>query len=706
MFQVHERTHRNDRPFECNICLQRFYRKEPMQKHQWRQHGVVHFKTRPTNTATNNNINNNNSQPSLGIIGAEGILYHSLTESIKEVNSGDWSQAEIKFEEIKNPENTQIYEPDQDQVQVHIQVQDEDSREEFILLQNVPPILPEEKFEVPEPVEETVVHTTDSETLVQITEPETTVHTADLIDHEESFKPIKLKMKLAQAYMKEIEENREREERYDQGREGRDRSDLSPSVCRIDYNLGEFRLSSSDSNSTSNIESNPNSRPESRLPFLQADLKVPDLFSCPPDVADSQDSLEFLCKACGTTCLVSDPYSFSCPVCNIKYTSMPTNMIADPLQCIGCMELFPHKPALKQHQSSEEKERPFKCCKCGFGFRQKAHLQKHQWRIHRKRFEAEPNVRVAEALLSAVDGVPVVTQEPELQIDPSTMVYTAEQNVPKDYSRRTELEPAPLDLSPTKMYGTPGSITKWVEQVETARTPIIPDISIMKKAPTEAMSRFQELLSRPVRKEQVQLQIINSLSGRREEPLIIHLGENNSETNSKPFAIKTKIPEQVLNNSWKNMEQANNPLLNQIMQEPQKPSQILNSSLAPAVYISRASKRPRTDPILQTESNPSVNLTRAIPSQNNNAERSGLLEKDFLIRPNLANSPDSVATRLQSPLSLNTTPLRLDTPYSTVSPPLNLTHPQVSPYDYRIGKSNLISGHFQRLKSQDDRSGI
>ncbi|XP_040580720.1 uncharacterized protein [Lepeophtheirus salmonis] len=47
--RVHERTHRNDRPFECNICHQKFYRKEPMQKHQWRQHAIVHFKTRPLN---------------------------------------------------------------------------------------------------------------------------------------------------------------------------------------------------------------------------------------------------------------------------------------------------------------------------------------------------------------------------------------------------------------------------------------------------------------------------------------------------------------------------------------------------------------------------------------------------------------------------------------------------------------------------------
>eukprot|EP00096_Caligus_rogercresseyi_P002369 TRINITY_DN1448_c0_g1_i1.p1 TRINITY_DN1448_c0_g1~~TRINITY_DN1448_c0_g1_i1.p1 ORF type:complete len:481 (-),score=134.47 TRINITY_DN1448_c0_g1_i1:720-2162(-) len=45
--RVHERTHRNDRPFECNICHQKFYRKEPMQKHQWRQHAIVHFKSRP-----------------------------------------------------------------------------------------------------------------------------------------------------------------------------------------------------------------------------------------------------------------------------------------------------------------------------------------------------------------------------------------------------------------------------------------------------------------------------------------------------------------------------------------------------------------------------------------------------------------------------------------------------------------------------------
>jgi len=50
--RVHERTHRNDRPFECHVCHQKFYRKEPMQKHQWRQHGIIHQKTRPNCEAT------------------------------------------------------------------------------------------------------------------------------------------------------------------------------------------------------------------------------------------------------------------------------------------------------------------------------------------------------------------------------------------------------------------------------------------------------------------------------------------------------------------------------------------------------------------------------------------------------------------------------------------------------------------------------
>jgi len=84
--RVHERTHRNDRPFECNICHQKFYRKEPMQKHQWRQHGIGHYKSRP---------HNNSESSSIGIIGAEGVLYNSLIERIKTGQNGGVSQNDI-----------------------------------------------------------------------------------------------------------------------------------------------------------------------------------------------------------------------------------------------------------------------------------------------------------------------------------------------------------------------------------------------------------------------------------------------------------------------------------------------------------------------------------------------------------------------------------------------------------------------------------
>merc|ERR1719273_2721281 len=83
--RVHERTHRNDRPFECNICHQKFYRKEPMQKHQWRQHGIGHYKSRP----------NGSDGPTLGIIGAEGVLYNSYLERGTKTEAEE--QQETKF---------------------------------------------------------------------------------------------------------------------------------------------------------------------------------------------------------------------------------------------------------------------------------------------------------------------------------------------------------------------------------------------------------------------------------------------------------------------------------------------------------------------------------------------------------------------------------------------------------------------------------
>ena len=118
------------------------------------------------------------------------------------------------------------------------------------------------------------------------------------------------------------------------------------------------------------------------------------------------EMVECQCKTCGNTFSVVDPYNFRCNNCNVKYTSLPTHLIADPLQCIGCCAVFPHKPALKAHQTVSDKERPFRCCKCGYGFRQKAHLQKHQWRIHRRKLEPDPQMKEAEAFFEVMKSNP------------------------------------------------------------------------------------------------------------------------------------------------------------------------------------------------------------------------------------------------------------------------------------------------------------
>merc|ERR1719228_3094853 len=186
--------------------------------------------------------------------------------------------------------------------------------------------------------------------------------------------------------------------------------------------------------------------------------------------------VECTCKSCGAKCLVSDPYNFRCSGCQVKYTSLPTHLIADPLQCIGCLETFAHKPAMKAHQSSADKERPFRCCRCVHNFRQKAHLQKHQWRIHRRKLEPDPNVKEAKAILQAVSELP-----PTIPPETSTTIQQiidrgVEREIKKDLTEvkvgnLEHLEGTkPLDLSPSKMYGDSNSITQWVQQVETAQT--------------------------------------------------------------------------------------------------------------------------------------------------------------------------------------------------------------------------------------------
>merc|ERR1719471_2561667 len=340
---------------------------------------------------------------------------------------------------------------------------------------------------------EPVTTTTSTTTTALISEFETNTESEDQLEA----RPMKLKMKLAQAYLKEVEEEREKEERDGRCSGGRDSFESrGNSLGHIEENLGEIQLSKNSTltavDSTININSNI-------INDVSATIKEREFVEC-------------VCKSCGAKCSVSDPYNFSCQHCNVKYTSLPTHMIADPLQCIGCLKVFEHKPAMKEHQSSCDKERPFVCCKCGYEFKQKAHLQKHQWRIHRRKLEPDPNVKEAEAILKAVNEMS--TSGGQEMIMKQIIDRGMEDGLKKEPAAPTVNETKignldsfegskPLDLSPCKMYGSANSITQWVQQVETARTPIIPDISILKKPLDVALVKAQ-LPTEPLQLSQLQ----------------------------------------------------------------------------------------------------------------------------------------------------------------------------------------------------------
>merc|ERR1719412_2921178 len=289
--------------------------------------------------------------------------------------------------------------------------------------------------------------------------------------------------------------------------------------------------------------------------------------------------VECLCKSCGRKCLVSDPYNFSCGHCQVKYTSLPTHMIADPLQCIGCLKIFQHEPAMKEHQCSNDKERPFVCCKCGYEFKQKAHLQKHQWRIHRRKLEPDPNVKEAKAILQAVSEMTSST--------PPDTTLTIQQIIESSVERGLREEDVdvnnaggkPLDLSPSKTcvdmtkgcldmsHSKMNSITAWLQQVETARTPIKPDISILRK-PLESQPETQDHASQ----HQPFLTIVSPITPRPEDAsLTIKLMEPKgivwpTEPLPQQFAVKSRpipTPSPGLQPSWRRPERTDNPLLNQ-----------------------------------------------------------------------------------------------------------------------------------------------
>ena len=232
--------------------------------------------------------------------------------------------------------------------------------------------------------------------------------------------PLKLKMKFAQAYQKEIQEQREKERIR-----GEEDSRQLGGTCG---GVQQIIIKGLDKMELEDQLSNP-SLPATResSPSICIGIKEKPMESTQP-----KEMVECQCKSCGCTFVVHDPYNFRCDNCNMKYTSMPTHLIADPLQCIGCCQIFPHKPALKSHQMSpqmtngqggiinttanDSKERPFRCCKCGYGFRQKAHLQKHQWRIHRRRIEPmdQQPIKEAEAFFQAIKSSKAISIKPSV----------------------------------------------------------------------------------------------------------------------------------------------------------------------------------------------------------------------------------------------------------------------------------------------------
>ena len=427
---MHERTHRNDRPFECNICHQKFYRKEPMQKHQWRQHGVVHFKARPHPAGINTT-----GPPTAPLVLPDGpahtesalappvnVLYNSIVDRIK-YNSletrGESSRHLDGSPEImlpppaprqpppptrppsspqSGPEDLSNHHRADTAADGPEEPEDDDGVAPEFVHPEFPPSAnsslgapPSSDADLSTPLPTPL----NAKLLTTLppppppppslpTEPASAVATV-VDDDDDEHRPIKLKKLLAHAYQKEVEE--------------------------------------AEHQSQSHIQHNPTPLPAAPLSLPQDDFPSSSEESSPSNQSNNnqaagaqQEMVECQCKACGHVFSVLDPYNFRCGNCNVKYTSLPTHMIADPLQCIGCCQVFPHKPALKAHQMGISDasgiagaiggERPFRCCKCGYGFRQKAHLQKHQWRIHRRKLEPDPSVKEAEALMHAIKGIP------------------------------------------------------------------------------------------------------------------------------------------------------------------------------------------------------------------------------------------------------------------------------------------------------------
>ena len=673
IFKVHERTHANHRPFECNICKQKFYRKEPMQKHQWRQHAIVHFKTRPANS---------NSSAPLAIIGAEGVLYNSLLRGIKGSGNGGLGQNDALYDdsseapEMVVAEHTPLPLSEVPEPSAHTEVDnfsDTDSISNHSVSNVVTKYL-NGNDNLEEPGGNMIDNPSESMARLQLlksgllVQPKEEVLEDDRLE-DATQKPMKLKMKLAQAYMREVKEEREREERDSRERSGRDGSydpQGEDSSSGIGHHLSEIQLST-----RSSME---------RVQMVEKREEV-----VTKEESSEGGSVECICKSCGSKCLVSDPYNFRCSTCQVKYTSLPTHLIADPLQCIGCLETFAHKPAMKAHQTSADKERPFRCCRCVHNFRQKAHLQKHQWRIHRRKLEPDPNVKEAKAILQAVSEM-TSCPPPDTTLTIQQIIESSVERGLREEGEGSNCGGKPLDLSPSKAcvdmtktcldmpHSKMNSITAWLQQVETARSPIKPDISILRK-PIESQPETQEPTSQ--HHDQPFLTIVSPITARPEDAsLTIKLMEPKgivwpTEPLPQQFAVKSRPVSTPspgnLQPSWRRPERQDNPLLNQ------------RPDLLSQVSLEVAPPTPSPSTPSQTAADYKQDVQQAT------SYKRARTDTDF---------SSSFPTDLSKPH-----PLDLSGDYRG-------QRSDSSPFDYSINRSELISGQLNRLKNLDNRSGI
>ena len=392
-----------------------------MQKHQWRQHGVVHFKSRPLPASGPSN-NNNASQSTLN--SNETVVYTPIVEQINLQEKTSCSVQPLS-ERIVAPAATRLPLPSVPHLlSLPVAVAKPAEVETIKLLP-----LSEMLYQLSEKVSinptsasalaaSALASASDSQPKYSsCASTHSTSYSTTPVPEElpcqnlsqdcnvinvetsnSSPKPIKLRMKFA--YQKEQEDNykREEEERNILEDEENDTDDFEG----IPENLEELKIHSS-STSQSGVE--------------QSDSEAP-----PP---------------------------------------------TDSFQCAGCCIVFAHKPALKAHQiNPEEKERPFKCCKCGFKFRQKAHLQKHQWRIHRQRY-CDQDDSAAATTITFQDiinhGVEKSLREIPVYLGKTSSKYYSE-ILGLEYAGSEDInslngatanDNLPLDLSPVKKNLTP-----------------------------------------------------------------------------------------------------------------------------------------------------------------------------------------------------------------------------------------------------------